>query len=80
LAGGVQAQSAAPALSSLPDFTGIVQKNAPAVVHVEAKYNGKKTTKGRTAQRGGMPGGGMPIPPTTTIPRWKCSAASSACR
>ena len=69
LAGGVQAQSAAPALSSLPDFTGIVQKNAPAVVHVEAKYNGKKTTKGRTAQRGGMPGGGMPDTPDDDDPQ-----------
>ncbi len=36
---GVQAQTASSA-SSLPDFTGIVQKNAPAVVHVEAKYSG----------------------------------------
>lgn len=33
-----QVPSAAPAL---PDFTGIVQHNAPAVVHVEAKYNGQ---------------------------------------
>lgn len=56
-AGGVQAQdssasapAAAPALSSLPDFTGIVQKNAPSVVHVEAKYNGSRTAQG-------MPGG-----------------------
>ncbi|WP_267221749.1 Do family serine endopeptidase [Dyella silvae] len=52
LAGGVQAQNAAPAVSGLPDFTGIVQKNAPAVVHVEAKYSGKKQTKGRAAARG----------------------------
>jgi serine protease Do len=36
----VQAQTAAPA-AALPDFTGIVQSNAPAVVHVEAKYSGK---------------------------------------
>ncbi len=36
---GVQAQTT-PSASSLPDFTGIVQKNAPAVVHVEAKYSG----------------------------------------
>jgi len=34
---GVQAQS-------LPDFTGIVEKNAPAVVHVEAKFTGKSMT------------------------------------
>ncbi|MCP1374992.1 DegQ family serine endoprotease [Dyella lutea] len=42
-AGGVQAQVAAPAAAAavLPDFTGIVQQNAPAVVHVEAKYNGR---------------------------------------
>ncbi|MDR3445515.1 MULTISPECIES: DegQ family serine endoprotease [unclassified Dyella] len=55
LAGGVQAQAAAPALSGLPDFTGIVQKNAPAVVHVEAKYSGKKQVKGRSGARS-MPG------------------------
>lgn len=64
--GAAQAQStqaqtaatpAAPA-ASLPDFTGIVQKNAPAVVHVEAKYTGKSASKNRSAQaqgRGGMP-------------------------
>lgn len=42
-ASGVQAQVAAPAAAAavLPDFTGIVQQNAPAVVHVEAKYNGR---------------------------------------
>ncbi|HUH56864.1 MAG TPA: trypsin-like peptidase domain-containing protein, partial [Rhodanobacter sp.] len=34
----VQAQPAAAA--GLPDFTGIVERNAPAVVHVEAKYTG----------------------------------------
>lgn len=28
------------AAADLPDFTGIVERNAPAVVHVEAKYNG----------------------------------------
>lgn len=52
LAGGVQAQNAAPAVSGLPDFTGIVQKNAPSVVHVEAKFNGKKQTKARSGARG----------------------------
>jgi serine protease Do len=36
-AGAAGAQPAA----SLPDFTGIVEKNAAAVVHVEAKYTGK---------------------------------------
>ncbi len=39
--GGVQAQSAT-AAPMLPDFTGIVQDNAPAVVHVEAKYTGRR--------------------------------------
>ncbi|KGI77465.1 DegQ family serine endoprotease [Oleiagrimonas soli] len=29
--------------AQLPDFTGIVSKNAPAVVHVEAKYDGGKS-------------------------------------
>ncbi|QNK01581.1 DegQ family serine endoprotease [Dyella telluris] len=58
LAGGVQAQNAAPAMSGLPDFTSIVQKNAPAVVHVEAKYSGKKQSKARPGSRSmpGMPG------------------------
>jgi len=51
-AGGVQAQ-AAPA-GTLPDFTGIVQQNAAAVVHVEAKYNGHRTPRDMR----GMPGGG----------------------
>jgi serine protease Do len=37
---GAQAQTA-PTAATLPDFTGIVEKNAPAVVHVEAKYTGK---------------------------------------
>jgi serine protease Do len=32
----------APASAALPDFTGIVQKNAPAVVQVEAKYSGRR--------------------------------------
>ena len=41
---GAQAQS-------LPDFTGIVEKNAPAVVHVEAKSSGKPAKgAGRGAQ------------------------------
>ncbi|WP_049620915.1 DegQ family serine endoprotease [Frateuria defendens] len=49
LAGGVQAQTA-PAAATLPDFTGIVQKNAPAVVHVEAKYSGKRASRAATTQ------------------------------
>jgi serine protease Do len=52
-AGGVQAQSA-PAAASLPDFTGIVQDNAAAVVHVEAKYTGKQQRQ----VPGGMPSQG----------------------
>ncbi|MEW5904082.1 MAG: DegQ family serine endoprotease [Pseudomonadota bacterium] len=52
-AGGVQAQAAPAAVTTaLPDFTGIVQQNAPAVVHVEAKYNGR--SQPRIA--GGAPG------------------------
>ncbi|MFC5741094.1 Do family serine endopeptidase [Dyella tabacisoli] len=55
-AGGVQAQNAQ-AMSGLPDFTGIVQRNAPTVVHVEAKYTGKRTVKkGRAAPSGPMQG------------------------
>ncbi|HKT28736.1 DegQ family serine endoprotease [Dyella sp.] len=44
----------APASAGLPDFTGIVQKNAPAVVHVEAKYSSR-----RPKGAGGMPLQGM---------------------
>jgi serine protease Do len=33
---------ATPAVATLPDFTGIVQKNAPAGVHVEAKYASRR--------------------------------------
>ena len=39
--GAAQAQ-VVPATAALPDFTGIVQKNAPAVVHVESKYTGRR--------------------------------------
>ena len=61
--GGVQAQPAA-SVSTLPDFTGIVQENAPAVVHVEAKYTGDRQQATRTA-RGQMmpPGQGGPNDP-----------------
>ncbi|TAL71512.1 MAG: DegQ family serine endoprotease [Rhodanobacter sp.] len=50
------AAEAAPVQSALPDFTGIVQKNAPAVVQVEAKYDGNRrpAARGRSA-RGNMP-------------------------
>ena len=60
------AQSA-PAAAALPDFTGIVQKNAAAVVHVEAKYSGR-TQQGGSATRGQMmPGQGMPDDPQAEI-------------
>ncbi|HEU4669705.1 MAG TPA: DegQ family serine endoprotease [Dyella sp.] len=71
-AGGVQAQSAPAApVAGLPDFTGIVQQNAPAVVHVEAKYDGH----GQPSSMGNGPGGddqaeilrrffGMPMMPS----------------
>jgi serine protease Do len=60
---GAHAQSA-PAAVTLPDFTGIVEKNAPAVVHVEAKYTGKT----RQSQSG-MPGQGIPDDPQAEILR-----------
>ncbi len=50
---GVQAQTSLAA--TLPDFTGIVERNAPAVVHVEAKYTGEKQ---RADGPQGMPGQG----------------------
>ncbi|MET0332476.1 MAG: Do family serine endopeptidase [Dyella sp.] len=49
LDGAVQAQSP-PAVAALPDFTGIVQSNAGAVVHVEAKYSGKSRMSGASGQ------------------------------
>lgn len=52
---GVQAQTASAA--SLPDFTGIVQKNAASVVHVEAKYTGERQQSMRGQM---MPGQGAP--------------------
>jgi serine protease Do len=51
----VQAQTA-PSAAALPDFTGIVQKNASAVVHVEAKYTGERQAQ----QKQAMPGQGDP--------------------
>ncbi len=64
--GSVQAQ--APAAASLPDFTGIVQKNAPAVVHVEARYNGERQGGSRGVGQA-MPGQGMPDDPQADILR-----------
>lgn len=49
---GAQAQTAS-AIASLPDFTGIVEKNAAAVVHVEAKYTGKGKPSRRSPARSG---------------------------
>jgi serine protease Do len=51
--GGAQAQPAA-AAAALPDFTGIVQNNAPAVVHVEAKYTGERQQQVPQSMRGRM--------------------------
>ena len=56
---GVQAQTAGGS-SSLPDFTGIVQKNASAVVHVEAKYDGSHRSLQSGPQGPMSPGQGMP--------------------
>ncbi|WP_233843914.1 DegQ family serine endoprotease [Dyella sp. 2HG41-7] len=51
---GITMAQVAPA-AALPDFTGIVQKNAPAVVHVEAKYSGRRPKN----SAGGQPMQGM---------------------
>ena len=55
--GTVQAQ-APTATAALPDFTGIVQNNAPAVVHVEAKYSGESPSLQQSM--GGQSVPGMP--------------------
>ncbi|HET7360201.1 MAG TPA: Do family serine endopeptidase [Rhodanobacteraceae bacterium] len=39
------AAASASAAQQLPDFTGIVEKNAPAVVHVEADYDGNSAAR-----------------------------------
>jgi serine protease Do len=63
----------APAAVGLPDFTGIVQKNAPAVVHVEAKYTARRPQGPNGMQIQGMDPGqaelfrrffGMPMMPS----------------
>ena len=62
------------AAADLPDFTGIVERNAPAVVHVEAQYNGDAPDRLRAGidDEDGMPPGmpdvfrrffGAPMPP-----------------
>ncbi len=48
-AGSVWAQTAPGSAGGLPDFTGIVERNAPAVVHVEAKYTGKSRKPSRAS-------------------------------
>ncbi len=53
--GTVQAQTPAAAAATLPDFTGIVETNAPAVVHVEAKYTGQQRRRNRGMGEQGMP-------------------------
>ncbi|AGG89346.1 Do family serine endopeptidase [Rhodanobacter denitrificans] len=63
------AQAQAPAAATLPDFTGIVQKNAPAVVHVEARYNGERQGSSRSIGGQMMPGQGMPDDPQAEILR-----------
>ena len=61
--GSVQAQPVA-GTPALPDFTGIVQDNAPAVVHVEAKYSGERQQQVTRSMRGQMmPGQGGPNDP-----------------
>ncbi|MEO9079851.1 MAG: Do family serine endopeptidase [Rhodanobacter sp.] len=56
------------AAATLPDFTGIVQKNAAAVVHVEAKYSGDRQ-QSQMASRQMMPGQSMPNDPQAEILR-----------
>ena len=55
--GGAQAQesTAPPPVAALPNFTGIVQRNAPAVVHVEAKYDGMRQPYGSNGPGGANP-------------------------
>ncbi|MFC5435205.1 Do family serine endopeptidase [Rhodanobacter umsongensis] len=65
----VQAQPSPPVAAGLPDFTGIVQKNASAVVHVEAKYTGEKQGPNRSIGGQVMPGQGMPDDPQAEILR-----------
>jgi len=64
-----QAQAPAPAMTALPDFTGIVQKNAPAVVHVEARYSGERRGDNRSMRGQMAPGQGMPDDPQAEILR-----------
>ncbi|GLQ97575.1 DegQ family serine endoprotease [Dyella mobilis] len=70
---GMAWAQAAPTVAGLPDFTGIVQKNAPAVVQVEAKYTGRRPKGARGMPMQGMDPGqaeifrrffGMPMMPS----------------
>ncbi|HWU75517.1 MAG TPA: Do family serine endopeptidase [Rhodanobacter sp.] len=64
---GVGSALAQPApAAGLPDFTGIVQNNAAAVVHVEAKYTGDRQQSQITAGQM-MPGQPMPSDPQAEI-------------
>jgi serine protease Do len=60
LAGIGTAQAQPATAAALPDFTGIVQQNAPAVVHVEAKYTGEPN---RSMRMQGRMTPGMPNDP-----------------
>ncbi|WP_449428346.1 DegQ family serine endoprotease [Rhodanobacter umsongensis] len=63
---GVQAQPV-PSAAALPDFTGIVEKNAPAVVHVEARYTGGTSRKNQAAGDQATPGQGIPDDPQADL-------------
>ena len=60
--GGVLAQPS-PSAAALPDFTGIVERNAAAVVHVEARYTGEASRKSPAAGDQATPGQGEPDDP-----------------
>ncbi|HWX66361.1 MAG TPA: Do family serine endopeptidase [Rhodanobacter sp.] len=69
LAGVSDVQAQTTTTAALPDFTGIVQKNAAAVVHVEAKYTGEKQGANRGVGDQEAPGQGMPDDPQTEMLR-----------
>lgn len=64
--GPVHAQPAT-ATGTLPDFTRIVQNNAAAVVHIEAKYSGEPQATQQMGQSQMMPGQGVPGDPGVEI-------------
>ena len=73
LAGPHLAWAQTASVAALPDFTGIVQKNAPAVVHVEAKYTARRPNGSSGLPTQGMDPGqaelfrrffGMPMMPS----------------